>query len=430
LSDDAKAFVHSFGTNFCAALQPCCTQYDSTFDLGVCDHAAEQLFLTRLAIGLLSSGPGSMPTLQFNSAYAPVCLSELKGFADACGASTTQNRPFPESCDQVLTGPGKPGDPCDQDTNGCSPPPNGDGKAACSGDGKCEWVFPAQPGESCEQTMDLSHVGECDSTAGVTCPVEQGVCVAPPPTSGLGEACASCSDASCTPCGAGLVCDGAHGICSVPGKAGDACHDPLCSGPCPGAQCGDGLSCNASTDVCVPAGKIGESCGYVACATGLYCDLGHGCTPLGSPGDKCDVDSAPCVGGYGACKNGLCVAFGDPGAACNNSDDCPAGYFCDESQNYICAPLNDVGGKCRADYYCKPGNFCDCNGGDCFDKGTCAPKVALGAACPSFQDAQCQNGACWPTDINAALAGKMTLHICAPDNISLLCWAKSGSTVQ
>jgi hypothetical protein len=238
--------------------------------------------------------------------------------------------------------------------------------------GACADLFEGarQDGEGCSASV------QCES---LNCGTDEdvcGVCVTPEPLIAEGEAC----DPEDDQCDFGLFCDG--DVCVAFDEpdnlqAGDPCtEEEGCGGVFAGLGCVDGacapievvqvggdcqplfgdnvtqhcidsLSDNVCLDddfdgqgVCTARAGVGESCAENFCVGGLSCNLDTELCEAGpGPGEPCDD---VCGEGATCAENGVCVAFGNLGDACE-ADTCASGLVCDPASSQCalfadCAP--------------------------------------------------------------------------------------------
>jgi hypothetical protein len=195
-------------------------------------------------------------------------------------------------------------------------------------------AYAGQAGE----TWEYQSLGEA-CASGATCAsgnCVDGACCA---AAACGS-CASCRSGTCDrivsaedpdSCAGATTCD-AEGRCLK--KGGTACAAPA---ECASASCVSGVCCEADCGafLCAADGKCLASCTTAAeCASGFDCAAGRCVIPT-----RC-VDDESVVSSNGEkqscapfrCKDGAC------GSACATSDDCVAGWVCDEAARCIPTP--------------------------------------------------------------------------------------------
>lgn len=136
-----------------------------------------------------------------------------------------------------------------------------------------------------------------------------------------------------------------------------------------GATCGDGLRCQAADScldgVCVARGRPGDACDVVPCALGARCVDNLCQVPdIAGLGDTCDAFH-PCA--YASvCTGGTCNAVAWLGQSCDTTTPCGSGW-CDAG---TCAALFDDGVSCERGDQCVSGlcdGTCSALPGVCFE---------------------------------------------------------------
>lgn len=247
-----------FITNFCAQIEPCCS------NVGLSTSGATCTALTQAAA---SEGT-------FDAANGAACIAEIQREEAADTFCTTLGNDIP-ACNQVFasTGTVQGGQPCTQ-TSQCATPPGGGAT--------CFLSVSTQDGgttqtQTCVQTT-TGQVGDgpCVGT------IQPGITVyswsgsGPPPPQGV-----LCSVAD------GLTCDGATQKCLALAGVGQPCtqdSDCITSAYC--ATVGSGQQC-------APRLGDGSSCGNAptGCQATLYCNpTNTSCAPQVAFGSACTVN--------------------------------------------------------------------------------------------------------------------------------------------
>lgn len=204
------------------------------------------------------------------------------------------------------------------------------------------------------------------------------------------------------PCGSNARCNPATSYCKRVGQASTCAPFPQENGSCSDCDyAGSGNVCCTSGQTCsqfrcvVPA-KSGEACATKPCLEGI-------CMP--PPDGGVSVCARPRQGGEACldnreCQSNLCLCQGPVCAS------------------RACAPLS-AGGTCVANAGstdCEAALYCRTD--EPFDggakKGSCAPRLGLGAACPPQADARsgcevglaCRGGTCQAETAGAAALGE------------------------
>jgi hypothetical protein len=310
----------------------------------------------------------------------------------------------------ICHAPGVPGDPCDLPDQ-CDPPFCVDGycctSAVCLAGEFCNTGScgpPGPPGTGCnanEQCNPPNCVNDtcCNMSA---CPVGQrcdippfeGMCSA---RLGIGEPCIDdgqcqenlfCTDNVCCTsddCGPGRACNvaGREGICSgLPTPTPTATRTPTPQAN--GSQCDDDEECLSSN--CVD----NTCCASPVCPSGQRCNIstapGICTTPMPTNGpcqDDDDCTTQNCNGG--TCGPEHTPTPLPPGAACQTTSQCQAGFECNEAEGRLCCE----------ELVCPAGTSCRIPGkeGFCFNLPTPTPtRLPDGARCPNGD--VCQSGNC------------------------------------
>ncbi|MGC4066670.1 MAG: hypothetical protein QM784_18950 [Polyangiaceae bacterium] len=200
--------------------------------------------------------------------------------------------------------------------------------------------------------------------------------------------------------------------------------------------------CNFTTGKCTVKAATGEACAYkdetapsvsalrLPCKAGLFCNpLSKTCVAPCQTGSLCN-DGAGSTGDDWACKSGesclpttigtmqdrfkLCGAAQNTVTRCDSAEDCGTGYYC---KTGACAavgkvnnPCNGTAAECGSGLYCKDGVV-----------PTCAPYVALGAACTPRSIGSTESRECNPTEATAGCvfqSSTLTSHVCAATLLS------------
>lgn len=262
----------------------------------------------------------------------------------------------------------------------------------------------------------------------------------------------ACSSASLFSCGfcyrvvaLGAPCGGTPDHCEDEAQ----CTEGICQhgGKKPGEECVDfgGGDCQKTAfcrtqppgggnGTCTLWSELGEPCGQdLLCAQGTRCAAGV-CRPLLPAGGSCtggeDCQSASCFQGicrdpvYGLgpgadCSLGECgpglVCLGDlptctdlaiqpEGAACDDSERCAPGLFCDRGGACttgsclgslgICRALPGPGEPCGATLVCAPGATCEGFDPAVPTPGVCTRLGGEGEACPCGRSLVCAEDRC------------------------------------
>ncbi len=217
-----------------------------------------------------------------------------------------------------------------------------------------------------------------------------------------------------------LACDGwraASDLAATPDRV-DACRAEVNAASC--GEVGwryftDGPPCDAwprGTRAMGAACRVGAQCASGQCSFGR--DRGCGtCSSAGTPptqrvGETCG-NGQPCRY-WLRCEAGVCVERVGLGEACGGDSDCDPsqGLACDRTaRRCIRRPVSPTDGSCLSQIVTDPTRpaspMCEerhvCRNRNDFGQGRCAPLVADGAACESYEapcayPARCQGGRC------------------------------------
>lgn len=198
------------------------------------------------------------------------------------------------------------------------------------------------------------------------------------------------------------------------GKLGSACA-PKPGTVADGGACGDNAQCTSAfckldaeattCGKCTAAPAEGDACVGGLCPGGLSCGGDNKCHSPGASGAKCDTMAGAGCSATLSCSGGTCVAPGAVGADCDSvlasTKTKPA---CDGLTNLWCNTVSNKcepaktgaasGAACGIDLttgsltQCDPSSFCQVPKENLSAMppsyvGTCMPKVADGAACPT-----------------------------------------------
>jgi hypothetical protein len=253
--------------------------------------------------------------------------------------------------------------------------------------GACEQGWDCQDGLACEAPSLTDDAHRClrpaqagaACLAGVrTCAPElkcvDARCVA---KSGANGPCQSSSD-----CLADLRC-GTDGRCAPLAQAGEECAAD--------GDCADDLVCFDDLF------SADQECADVSeCPAGAVCDdfgfcARPRCTAPIPDGQACTLGGAPCEASCSTCRPTTprgatlqCQDRGEAGAACNEDDDCHAGFLCDAASG-ACVVGGGQGAPCGSSEDCRAGFGCG-------TQGTCTPRGGIGDACDA--SAGCAEGFC------------------------------------
>jgi len=363
---------------------------------------------------------------------------------------------------------GKVGEPCayfDPSFAHVAPTPFTDPNSALLH--QCETGLMCEPAskqciESCQKGSFCRDNADC--TRGLVCRgVDPALPSSTPAQCGApvksGKPCLSSEECESGVCG--LKSEGTAPVCIAPKKLGAWCesegHDPSCA-----SQYCDGE--NACAEVCCTDSNCPTTTPFGECSEGRYCDsdswLYAGfraglCRPLVDLGEECSLSDS-CASGYcryeAGSSSGICAdrAVLDGPCPSGGSDECQLGQYCgtdlnchryalygeDCSEHWCagvleCAVVDDAGSercyslkndleigmRCEGDYQCAS-DYCELS----TSGGTCAKRVALGAACnPS--NSNCETGT------YCAHGGKAKTGTCVRrKSVGMVCDPKEGGS--
>lgn len=250
-----EAFAEKLAKVVCDATAPCCKgRY-------IEDACNSEL------LGKLEWKERVAKTKLYNAEHAEKCLDEAKAQAAKCDAARDTILHLP-SCAALLTGPGKTGDPCEENTDCVAV---AKGRAFCwtgsmaDEPGRCAVSAPPELGAACfspqATTQDKKQLvfSECHDDAGMYCDPKTTKCIARPKAGG------SCSDSN--QCEDGAICSGAAKCKSLLGASCKRSTD-----------CASKQACISGT--CAPGLKLGDKCDdFSDCAEGICLGGSKVCGP-------------------------------------------------------------------------------------------------------------------------------------------------------